>query len=139
MPVDYRRYPADWKTIRARILARAVDRCEWCAAPDRQIIVRDDPRDPSAWRPAEFGEILEDDGTRTTLVVLTIAHLGTPHADGTPGNKHDKHDTRDENLAALCQRCHLLYDMDDHVRHAAETRRRRRIEAGQLPLIGGDV
>lgn len=48
MPIDYGRYPADWRAIRARILARAGDRCEWCAAPDRQIIVRDDPHTEDA-------------------------------------------------------------------------------------------
>ena len=150
MPIDYGRYPADWPAIRQRILARAtralpipgsarelyVPCCEWCGAPDRHWIVRGDPANRAAWRLAAESELLDDDGTPITWVVLTIAHLGAPHAGGTPGDKHDKHDVRDENLAALCQRCHLLYDMDDHVRHAAETRRRRRTEAGQLTIEG---
>lgn len=139
MPVDWSRYPANWREVRNRIVERAGDCCEWCGAPNRQIIVRDNRTNPAAWRLAEFGEMLEDDGTPTTLVVLTVAHLGAPHPDGTPGDKHDKHDVRDENLAALCQRCHLLYDLDDHVRHAAETRRRRRIEAGQAALFPLEV
>lgn len=63
-----------------------------------------------------------------------MAHLGTPHADGRPGDKHDKMDVRDENLAALCQRCHLNYDRDEHRVNAARTRRRKRIEAGQMEL-----
>lgn len=69
-------------------------------------------------------------------IVLTVAHLGTPHPDGTPGDKHDKHDVRPENLAALCQKCHLDYDREDHVAAAYATRRRKRIEGGQpeLPL-----
>lgn len=153
MPVDYSRYPADWQHIRARILERAmkpgttvtggssprVPCCEWCGAPDRLWIVRDDPGNPAAWRLAEESELLDDDGTRPTHVVLTIAHLGVPHADGRPGDKHDKLDCREVNLAALCQRCHLLYDLDDHVRHAAETRRRQRIEAGQATLFPLEV
>jgi hypothetical protein len=64
-------------------------------------------------------------------VVLTVAHLGTAFPDDSPGDKHDKMDVRDENLAALCQSCHLRYDHADHIRHAKETRHRRRA-AGSL-------
>lgn len=59
-------------------------------------------------------------------VVLTTAHIGP--------TRHDKMDCRDEVMLCLCQPCHLAEDLDDHVRHAAETRRRRKIEAGQLVL-----
>ena len=34
----------------------------------------------------------------------------------------------------MSQRCHLGYDADDHARHAAATRRRRRVAAGQGEL-----
>lgn len=136
MPVDYSRYPADWHDISRRIrFERAGNRCEWCGAPNGAAIVRKPCS--SEWREVQGMEIEVAalvDGERVTRVVLTVAHLGTPHADGTPGDKHDKMDVRDENLAALCQRCHLLYDLDDHMRHAAETRRRRKIEAGQLAM-----
>lgn len=37
-------------------------------------------------------------------VVLTVAHLN-----------HNKNDNREYNLAALCQRCHLIIDMPYHV------------------------
>lgn len=37
-------------------------------------------------------------------VVLTVAHLN-----------HNKNDNRGYNLAALCQRCHLIIDMPNHV------------------------
>lgn len=51
MPVDYKRYPRNWKTeIRPRILRRAQHCCEQCGIPDRVL----------------RGE---------RLVVLTIAHL----------------------------------------------------------------
>lgn len=49
--------------------------------------------------------------------------------------KHDKLDVRDENLAALCQSCHLNYDRVDHIRNATVTRRLNKIRAGQLPLF----
>ncbi len=71
-------------------------------------------------------------------MILTVAHLGTPYPDGSPGNKHDKMDVRPENLAALCQRCHLRYDLDDHIRNTKHTRLRRirlaRMLAGQRLL-----
>lgn len=35
-----------------------------------------------------------------------------------------KTDNRPENLAALCQRCHLLHDREQH----RETRRRNRVQ-----------
>lgn len=111
MPMDLTRYPADWKAISLRIREREGWRCKWCAA--------------------ENGKPNPCTGS---IVVLTVAHLGTSHADGRPGDKHDKHDVRDENLAALCQACHLGYDLADHMRNAAATRRRKRVEAGQLEI-----
>lgn len=67
--------------------------------------------------------------------MLTVAHLGTVKPDGTPGDKHDKMDCRDENLAALCQRCHLRYDLDEHKANAAITRRNKKLAAGQLAMF----
>lgn len=58
-----------------------------------------------------------------STVVLTTAHID-----------HDPSNCDDDNLVALCQRCHLRYDADEHARHAAETRRRKLIEAGQMEL-----
>ena len=99
-------YPADWREISLRIREREGWRCKWCAAKNGDRIKR---RDGS---PARRNPLAPE-----PLVVLTVAHLGAPHADGRPGNKHDKMDVRDENLAALCQACHLGYDHADHMRH----------------------
>lgn len=112
MPFDKSRYPADWKAISLRIREREAWRCKWCHA--------------------ENGKPNPETGSK---VVLTVAHLGTAHADGTPGDKHDKLDVRDENLAALCQACHLRYDIKEHMQNAARTRRQRKIEAGQTELV----
>lgn len=111
MPVDWSRYPANWKQISLRIREREGWRCKWCGA--------------------EHGQPNPRTGSK---VVLTVAHLGTPHADGRPGDKHDKMDVRDENLAALCQACHLRFDIKEHMHNAAETRRKQRIAAGQTEL-----
>jgi hypothetical protein len=118
MPVDYKRYPDDWAAISLFIRKeRAGNKCEWCGVENGVPL-------PSG---------------RKGKVVLTVAHLGTPHADGTPGDKHDKFDVRPENLAALCQACHLRYDLEDHIQHAKETRAKKKramIEAsGQLSLF----
>lgn len=61
-------------------------------------------------------------------VVLTIAHLN-----------HDITDNRDENLAALCNRCHLTYDARHHAENAKATRARKKAAsvaaAGQSALF----
>lgn len=104
MPIDYNDYPENWHEISRRIrFERAQGCCEWCGAVNGAAL-------PSGWK-----------------VVLTVAHLGVVKLDGTAGDKHDKHDCRDENLAALCQRCHLSFDHPDHVAHARATRRAKQL------------
>lgn len=112
MPFQKKRYPFDWKEISLHIRARSGGWCEWCGAENGKPHPVTDSK-----------------------VVLTVAHLGKPHPDGTPGDKHDKLDVRDENLAALCQRCHLNFDRDEHRLNAAKTRYLRKLQAGQLELI----
>lgn len=97
MPIDYSKYPADWKDIRVRILERAGDCCEGSPAyPDCR---------------AENHEPHPETGS---MVVLTIAHLD-----------HDTTHNDDDNLRALCQRCHLTYDAKHHAQNAAVTRREK--------------
>jgi len=103
MPVDWSRYPSNWKRIRRGIIRRSGGFCEWCRAENYQ------PHPITG-----------------SKVVLTIAHLGEPFAAGS--DKHDKRDIRAENLAALCQRCHLRHDIEEHVENARRTRRAKREE-----------
>lgn len=107
MPMDKTRYPRAWKKISLTIRRIAGNHCELCGVSNGVPL-------PSG---------------RAGRVVLTVAHLGTPYADGTPGNKHDKHDVRRENLKALCQRCHLSLDRIDHIEQARATRQRKKNEA----------
>ncbi len=143
MPMNRSEYPADWETISARIRERDGNRCKWCGVSNGAIGYR-------LLKTGEFVKIADSaedvgleadalalDGINLIRIVLTVAHLGVPKPDGTPGDKHDKMDVRDENLAALCQKCHLNFDRDDHIRHAAETRRRKIVERGQMVLIDG--
>ncbi len=81
------RYPKNWKSIRAKVLERAGNKCEFCGVENYTI---------------------RENGSR---VVLTIAHL-----DHTPENCDLG------NLRALCQKCHLNYDKEQHRKNAAHTR-----------------
>lgn len=44
-------------------------------------------------------------------VVLTVAHLN-----------HTPEDCADDNLKAMCQGCHLHYDLEHHLQTAAQSR-----------------
>lgn len=57
-------------------------------------------------------------------VILTVSH-----------RDHDTTHNTEDNLVSLCQRCHLAHDLELHMKHAAETRRKRKIEAGQGELF----
>jgi len=126
-------YPDDWEAISLRIRERAGWRCEWCGLENGATGYRDDTG-TFHHVPIEWADAYELDGIHLFKIMLTVAHLGAPKPDGSPGDKRDKQDCRDENLAALCQCCHLNYDRDEHIFNAALTRRRKRIEAGQMEL-----
>lgn len=69
-----------------------------------------------------------------SIVVLTVAHLGIDKPDGSPGSKEDLADVREENLAALCQKCHLDFDREDHLRRRLFNRRAARLARGEQLL-----
>jgi len=100
-------YPGNWKRIRAEVLARAENRCE-CFGECGLHRTTPGPRRcveihlaPAKWAKGQ--------------VVLTIAHLN-----------HNPKDSRRRNLKAMCQRCHLRYDVKHHQKNASETRDRKR-------------
>lgn len=132
-PENRKRYPADWKAIRAEVLERAQHRCEQCQAPNGQMIARGAGDDAGTYMTSEASVFDAATGVmlalcypmssysvdRMTKVVLTIAHLDhVPENCGEPGNR--------PNLRAWCQRCHLAHDADHHAANAAATRRGRR-------------
>jgi len=108
MPIDYKNYPETWHLISQEIrFLRAKGHCEGSPAyPDCR---------------AKHGEPHPVTGS---IVILTVGHLD-----------HDPDNNEESNLRAWCQRCHLTYDAKIHTNHAAETRRRKHEEAGQLRLV----
>lgn len=119
-------YPIDWPQITAAIrFERAGGRCEHCARPHgRTVLCLGDGRwwdaDAGLWRDGR-GRALPGlpvlsplHAVRATRVVLATAH-----------RNHDPGDNRWGNLAALCQRCHMLHDRPEHQRRRRMTLRAR--------------
>ena len=132
----YSRYPANWKAISLQIRSeRAKWCCEWCGVRGGSVGARDlagvfhDKQEIEHAGIEHWDQWFGLAGQPHYIdIVLTVAHLGVPLADGRLGNKHDKSDCRPENLAAICQRCHLNFDRADHLARAAATRERHRRE-----------
>lgn len=127
-PENKRRYPANWNEIRKRILDRAEHCCERCHINNYAEIFRGQCDDFGTFMTADghvydattgfnLGWRARDDYCwhKSTRIVLTIAHL-----DHTPEH------CEDENLQALCQRCHLLHDIDHHNETRRKTMRERK-------------
>lgn len=123
MPIDYKRYPPNWKTeIVPAVLKRAENKCECCGLENKQIVfaidlwVKENGRykKRSIW----FGDQRDaqreskDSGQMWPVkVVLTIAHLD-----------HDEtnHNVTLDRLKAMCQLCHLRYDAKEKYRRSLE-------------------
>lgn len=123
MPIDYSRYPPNWKTeIVPRILERANNCCENCGIENKSqawslaLHVRQGTR----YKLKRFWIINESDRirmqpfahpkeTKRITVVLTIAHLD---------HDEENHEVTDDRLRAWCQYCHLNYDAEEKYRRA---------------------
>lgn len=112
MPIDYSRYPKNWKSqIVPFVLNRANNCCEQCGLRNGQIVygiklwVKIDGRYKytSLWFSSEFDAKREcrNGDVRRIKVVLTISH--TDHDETNADVTMDR-------LKALCQACHLRYD-----------------------------
>ncbi len=121
-------YPIDWPQLSAVIrFRRAGGRCEVCQRPHgRTVYHLGDGR----WWDAEAGIWRDGAGriiclavgaedvlgrVRTTRVVLAAAH-----------RDHDSANNTSKNLAAFCQRCHMIHDQREHQRRRWRTLFRRK-------------
>lgn len=109
-------YPHDWKAIRAEVLERAGHICEFCRVPNYAIGYRDSCSHFIEVNNSHQSDLdAEENGWKVIKIVLTIAHIDhNPQNNGVPGSR--------PNLAALCQKCHLNYDVTHHVKNARKTR-----------------
>ncbi|KQT57656.1 MULTISPECIES: hypothetical protein [unclassified Aureimonas] len=113
-------YPIDWRELSHSVrFRRAKGTCERCGRPHGRIVcVLADGRwfdeERGQWRDGRGkrvrtnigvpAELPEGFGHRTTKVVIACAHLN-----------HDVADNAAANLAALCQRCHMIHDRPHHL------------------------
>ncbi len=112
-------YPVDWPELSASIrFHRAAGRCERCGRPHgRQVLHAGDgrwfDRQRGAWRNGDGAEI--DRPAKPYRLRWTFVRLATCHVD------HDPTNSDPANLAAWCQRCHIINDREEHRRRAAIT------------------
>lgn len=136
MPMDYEKYPSNWKEISDHVrFERAAGKCEWCGVEHGAIGAR---AISGEWygegsihllNSDDCYELFGDKFPKMIKIILTTAHLGIDKPDGTHGDKRDKSDCRLENLAALCQKCHLNYDRDEHIENMRETVYQKRLKS----------
>ena len=133
MPIDYRKYPANWREISARIREREGNRCKFCGLAQYAVFRYDVDGNAVVWDSGRLrdGHPYEDTHGKSRglaerlmadrdtfgyylwrVCVLTVAHLHDP----------DPHNVADDNLAALCQRCHNRLDAPMRRENAARTR-----------------
>jgi hypothetical protein len=135
-------YPIDWPQLSHFVrFVRAGGRCEHCRRPHgRRIFHLGDGRwwDSNArhWRNGQGRRVrrpTEDILARGlwTPVVLACAHLN-----------HDPSDSGLQQLAALCQRCHMIHDGPEHRRRRWMNAHYRRalgdLFYGPYPMRGAD-
>ncbi len=131
--MDYTKYPRNWKQLSQRVRDEAKQCCEFCGVQNREWILRHG-EGMADWRYCSEGEVNdwtllgkgEWDNKRfhPVQIILTVAHLD-----------HDTTNNDRANLKALCQKCHLNYDLKQHISNAALTRRKKQIALGQSGLM----
>lgn len=135
-------YPIDWPQLSQLVrFVRAKGRCEHCARPHGQRVFhlgdgRWWDRNRLCWRNGRGRRVRRPMENiliqgRWTPVVLACAHLN-----------HDPSDSALHQLAALCQRCHMIYDGPEHRRRRWMNAHYRRalgdLFHGPYPMHGAD-
>lgn len=114
-PENKKLYPKNWKQIRNDILKRANNKCEFCGVDNYAEGYRDKNGNfIKSEGMQQEADIL--DGEKIIRIVLTVAHID-----------HNPQNNDYNNLKALCQRCHLRHDIEQH----KESRKNNKV----LPLF----
>jgi hypothetical protein len=134
MPFDRSKYPDDWEEISRRIKERDGNCCKQCGVENGAVGYRLASGEfvkvaSSAEEVGLQADALTLDGINLIRIVLTVAHWPDP----------DPMNCEDDNLQALCQRCHNRLDGPMRRANAAQTRRHRKIMAGQIEFEIVDV
>ena len=131
MPIDYKKYPPNWKTeIVPAVLNRAGNCCEFCGLPNGtwiksvEVLIYDRAIRDYALRRIwlskgdfiRLARYYPNSTIKDVRVILTVAHLD-----------HNPESDNFDRLRALCQYCHLLYD----------SREKRRNKDNQLMMDFG--
>lgn len=107
MPIDYSKYPPNWKTeIRPRIMKRANNVCEveGCEFRHLEHVLSVSIDGRKEWIKATDKNDIIHPNSKLVRVILTVAHLD-----------HDETNinVKDERLMAMCQLHHLRYDSEE--------------------------
>ncbi len=121
-------YPIDWPQLSREIrFRRAGGACEGCGRPHGGIVYR---LGDGRWRDAEVGAWRDGRGKSLTelpkLDDLTASLWTTRVVLATAHRNHDTANDAGANLAAFCQRCHMIHDRPEHRRRRWRRLFRRR-------------
>jgi heterodisulfide reductase subunit B len=103
MPVDWKKYPENWKAIARKVKTDADWHCQGCRKPCRRGTSETWEQFRDRLPPGLIPEF-----EKRQRFTLTVAHLD-----------HNPQNCEANNLRALCSVCHLRYDRAHH----AKTRR----------------
>ena len=122
-------YPIDWPELSRLIrFGRAKGRCEHCRRPHgARVFHLGDERwwdaDRRQWRDGRGRRVRVVGADIAVSVRITRVYIACAHLN------HDPTDNGPRNLAALCQRCHMIHDAGEH-------RRRRWLNAYRRRALG---
>lgn len=161
MPFKREKYPSNWEEFSRFIrFERAQNLCERCGVHNYSIVQRngdewnyfEDGNDEVfdiisgdkglamskeyyQWSLENYADEFDEDFPRPSLIILTVAHLDRIgdicQCEANTGKKC----ANAFHVLALCQRCHLLYDIE---RHKFNRRRSRAEQIGQQWLADWD-
>ena len=118
-------YPIDWPELSKLIrFGRAEGRWEHCRRPHGRRVYhlgygRWWDADRRHWRDGRGRRVRTPEHGVAAIVRVTRVYIACAHLN------HDPTDNAARNLAALCQRCHMLHDRPHHLAQRWITYRRR--------------